>query len=91
MLCYNCTADERGEKISHPAEHLRKSLEDLLEEFEVDLVLSGHVHAYARTCNVFKEHCIDNDDGGTTHITLGMLVPHLCRTYQVPWGYLSHK
>lgn len=49
-----------------------------MEEFEVDLVLGGHVHAYARTCNVYKERCIDNDDGGTTHITLGeTFQPHV--------------
>ena len=53
------------------AEHLRESLESLLEEFEVDLVLSGHVHAYARTCNVYRKRCISNADGGTTHVTLG--------------------
>ena len=53
------------------AEHLRESLESLLEEFEVDMVLSGHVHAYARTCNVYRERCISNADGGTTHVTLG--------------------
>jgi hypothetical protein len=52
-------------------EHLRESLEDIMEEYEVDLAVSGHVHAYARTCNVYKEECIGNDDGGTTHVTLG--------------------
>ena len=25
---------------------------------QVDLVLSGHVHAYARTCNVLDERCV---------------------------------
>ena len=53
------------------ADHLRDFLEDLLEETEVDLVLSGHVHAYARTCNVFREECVREKWGGTTHITLG--------------------
>ena len=56
------------------AEHLRKSLEELLEEFEVDMVISGHVHAYARTCNLYKEECISDDDGGTTYITMGGIV-----------------
>ena len=37
------------------------------------MVISGHVHAYARTCNVYKEECISNDDGGTTYITMGEL------------------
>ena len=37
----------------------------------MDLVVSGHVHSYARTCNVYNEKCVDNLDKGTTHITLG--------------------
>lgn len=37
----------------------------------MDVVISGHVHAYARTCNVYKEECIKDKKGGTTHITLG--------------------
>ena len=53
------------------ADHLRDSLESLFNEFNVDLVLSGHVHSYARTCNVYNERCVDNLDKGTTHITLG--------------------
>ena len=65
------------------ADHLRESLEDLMEEYEVDMAISGHVHAYARTCNVYKERCISNDDGGTTHITLGMSnLPQICRWQQ---------
>ena len=39
----------------------------------MDLVLSGHVHAYARTCNVLDERCLDAADGGMTHFTLGAL------------------
>lgn len=38
---------------------------------QVDLVLSGHVHAYARTCNVLDERCLDPADGGMTHFTVG--------------------
>ncbi len=46
------------------ADHLRRQLEGLLNEHEVDLVLSGHVHSYARTCNVLGGKCIDMDSGG---------------------------
>ena len=53
------------------AEHLRDSLESLYNEYNVDLVLSGHVHSYARTCNVYNEKCVDNLDKGTTHVTIG--------------------
>lgn len=45
-------------------EHLRQQLEETLNEFEVDLVLSGHVHSYARTCNVLDGNCIPLPDGG---------------------------
>lgn len=57
--------------VGAPAEHLRGQLESLFNEMEVDLVLSGHVHSYARTCNVLNEHCVDMNEGGMTHITLG--------------------
>lgn len=53
------------------ADHLRDSLESMFNQYNVDLVLSGHVHSYARTCNVYNERCVDNLDKGTTHITLG--------------------
>ena len=56
---------------STAAEHLRGSLESLFNQYNVDLVLSGHVHSYARTCNVYNEKCVDNIDKGTTHVTLG--------------------
>ncbi|KAL0023220.1 hypothetical protein WJX79_005106 [Trebouxia sp. C0005] len=46
------------------AEHLRASLESLFNQYNVDLVVSGHVHSYARTCNVYDEQCVDNLDKG---------------------------
>lgn len=52
-------------------EHLRQQLEKTLNKFQVDLVVSGHVHSYARTCNVLDKKCIPIVNGGTTHITLG--------------------
>lgn len=61
-----------AEQVCVPAaDHLRDSLESLFNHYNVDLVLSGHVHSYARTCNVFNEKCVDNLDKGTTHVTLG--------------------
>lgn len=52
-------------------EHLRRQLEALLNKHRVDLVFSGHVHSYARTCNVLAGKCTDMRSGGMTHITLG--------------------
>ncbi|KAK9811159.1 hypothetical protein WJX73_007407 [Symbiochloris irregularis] len=51
--------------------HMRGFLEELFDANEVDMVLSGHVHAYARTCNVYDERCVDSGSGGMTHVTLG--------------------
>lgn len=65
-------------------------LEDLFLGAEVDLVLTGHVHLYARTCSVAGSRCVDR--GGITHITLGAraaLVPatrHLSR-----WGFYQGR
>jgi hypothetical protein len=75
------------------AEHLRRQIEALLSKHEVDLVLSGHVHSYARTCNVLAGSCVDMRDGGwgppdiapvgTVRWTCALtsskfLVPHSC-------------
>ena len=51
--------------------HLQDILEDLFLEREVDLVMTGHVHLYARTCSVRRDHCRKDDDGGITHVTVG--------------------
>ena len=51
--------------------HLQDILEDLFLEYEVDLVMTGHVHLYARTCSVRRDHCRKDDDGGITHVTVG--------------------
>lgn len=53
------------------ADHLRGQLEALFEHAKVDLVLSGHVHDYARTCNVLDKRCVRERDGGMSHITVG--------------------
>ena len=51
--------------------YCRAALEDLLNEYEVDLVLSGHVHSYSRTCNVLDWRCADEErEGGMTHVTV---------------------
>lgn len=48
---------------------MRYEFEDLLKDFEVDLVLSGHWHAYFRSCaGLFRSQC---DNGGPTHIMVG--------------------
>lgn len=51
--------------------HLQDILEDLFLEYEVDIVMSGHVHLYARTCPVRRDHCRKDDDGAITHVTVG--------------------
>ena len=51
--------------------HLQDILEDLFLDYEVDLVMTGHVHLYARTCSVRRDHCRKDDDGGITHVTVG--------------------
>ena len=53
-------------------DHLRGFLEPLLEAHGVDLYISGHVHAYARTCNVWRGgQCVPRSVGGTTHVLAG--------------------
>ena len=48
---------------------MRYEIEDLLYDTGVDLVLSGHYHAYHRTCDgLYRNQC---DSGGPMHITVG--------------------
>jgi len=47
----------------------RFELDDLLKDHKVDLVLSGHYHAYLRTCDgLYNSRC---NSGGPMHITIG--------------------
>lgn len=46
-------------------------IEDLLNEYEVDIVFSGHMHSYSRSCNVQDGRCVDPGRGGMTHVTIG--------------------
>ena len=52
-------------------EHLRGHIEGLLSDYQVDLVVSGHVHSYSRTCNVRAGRCLRPERGGTVHLTVG--------------------
>ena len=48
---------------------MREEIEDVLKEFKVDLVLTGHYHEYHRSCDgLYREEC---DAGGPIHITVG--------------------
>ncbi|BDA43217.1 probable inactive purple acid phosphatase 27 [Coccomyxa sp. Obi] len=51
--------------------HLQDILEDLFLKHEVDMVMSGHVHLYARTCSVKHDRCKKAGRGGITHVTVG--------------------
>jgi hypothetical protein len=47
---------------------LRTLMEDLLYEYKVDLMFSGHVHSYERMHPVFKQKL---SKGATTYINIG--------------------
>ena len=54
---------------------MRYEIEDLLYDHHVDLVLSGHYHAYLRSCDgLYQSRC---HVGGPTHITVGSAGAHL--------------
>ena len=52
-------------------ERLRQSLEPLVDAAGFDLVLSGHVHSFARSCNAAGLRCVPRSSGGAVHYTLG--------------------
>ena len=47
---------------------MQKAIEDILYEAKVDLVFSGHVHAYERSCQVYQYECVN---GAPHYITIG--------------------
>ncbi|TMW64559.1 hypothetical protein Poli38472_011439 [Pythium oligandrum] len=74
---------------------LRRHLEPLLAKYHVDLVFSGHYHAYERTCPVFDGYCRDSvrgNDGfehvqAPVHIMVGAAGADLAtgQYYDVSW------
>ncbi|TMW64568.1 hypothetical protein Poli38472_011448 [Pythium oligandrum] len=40
---------------------LRKRLDSIFMKHHVDVVFSGHYHAYERTCPVYKEQCLEDE------------------------------
>lgn len=46
----------------------RRSLEGLIYQYGVDIVLSGHIHAYERTLNLFNENL---DQCGPNYLVIG--------------------
>ena len=81
-------------------ERLRRSLEPLADAAGFDLVLSGHVHSFARSCNAAGLRCLPRASGGTVHYTLGCGGRKLSGVERVPdqpewiaaaedsWGFL---
>ncbi|GBF97889.1 hypothetical protein Rsub_10244 [Raphidocelis subcapitata] len=57
---YVAVPDRKGD--APVGEFLRASLEPLLDEFQVDAVISGHVHAYYRTCPLAGGRCLEDAD-----------------------------
>ena len=48
---------------------IQKALETILVEYNVDLYIGGHYHAYERTCRIYKSKC--NSKNGIVHIVVG--------------------
>jgi hypothetical protein len=47
---------------------MQAAIEDILFRNKVDLVFSGHVHAYERSCQVYKYECLE---GAPYYVTIG--------------------
>ena len=47
---------------------MQKAVEDVLNTYHVDLVFSGHVHSYERSCQVYQYQC---QAGAPWYITIG--------------------
>ena len=47
---------------------MQKAVEEVLNTYKVDLVFSGHVHSYERSCRVYQYNC---QAGAPYYITIG--------------------
>ncbi|GAB9469560.1 Inactive purple acid phosphatase 9 [Globisporangium polare] len=86
---------EMYEQDYHLSQFIRKNLETLCAVYGVDVVFSGHYHAYERTCPVFQEQCmVESLENGLekakapVHIMVGSAGASLDSAgyYQVPWS-----
>ena len=67
---------------------MQDEIEDLLHEHRVDLVLSGHIHAYFRSCGgLYPNKC---NNGGPVHITVGTAGANLSVERLIPNDYTEH-
>ena len=64
---------------------MQEALEDMTFDYQVDVALWGHYHAYERTCTVYKQKC---NPQGTTHIVIGTAGYRADSngTYDKPWS-----
>lgn len=79
------------------AKYLRHQLEDVLVKYGVDVVASGHVHAYSRSCPVIGKHCVPFKQGSVLHVITGSAgrklskvknhQPHWVASAQYAWGF----
>ena len=79
------------------AKYLRHQLEDVLVKYGVDVVASGHVHAYSRSCPVIDKKCVPFEQGSVLHVITGSggrklssvkkHQPHWVASAQRIWGF----
>ncbi|KYQ90071.1 hypothetical protein DLAC_08655 [Tieghemostelium lacteum] len=61
--------------------YLLDSIEPLLMKYDVNLVLTGHVHVYVRTAGIYNYTMAPTDNDAPVHVVVGMAG----NTYSVPW------
>lgn len=54
--------------IANEGVYIQEAVEDILYNAKVDVVFSGHVHAYERSCKSYKFKCVDD---GPIYLTVG--------------------
>ncbi|EGG14718.1 hypothetical protein DFA_10978 [Cavenderia fasciculata] len=53
-------------------DNLRETYEPLLIKYNVNLVLTGHIHAYERICGINNFTCASSDNDAPVHVLIGM-------------------
>lgn len=63
---HTLSVEDPGDAVDN---HMRQSIEPLLAQYNVNMAMWGHVHAYERTCGIVGNFtCGASDSDGTVHI-----------------------
>ena len=85
---------ERYDNDQEVSIHMRHAIEPLFHKYRVDMVISGHLHSYERTCKMYREKCVEDGIVYVIAGSAGFILDEVgvwsfpwSRHYEVEFGY----